>query len=141
MGAPRARSSRTGGEWAQHVGGPGGIWSSAWDAAQHVRIHVALCWGKEQNSEAPWGSLAWGQPRAQLIAPGGSWAALPAGGPRPAAEAPAMAAPRGIPDLPPLLHLPDLPRLPKPRSTLTRNDSVSINRKSPQCFILHKSQN
>ena len=37
-------------------------------------------------------------------------------------------------------YLPDLPRLPKPQPTLTRDDSVSINR-SPQCFILRKSQN
>ena len=69
---------------------------------------------------------------ARLAARGAPGAALPAGEPCPAANAPATAAPRGTPDL---------PRLPKPQSTLTRDDSVSINRRSPQCFILRKSQN
>lgn len=121
----RAISRRAeGGGWGpQGPQMPGSSWTGREWARHHGGHRGDLARVSTEHGWQHWG------------APG---ATVSAGGPCPTADAPAMAAPRGTPDLPPL---PDLPHLPKPRSTLTRDDFVLINRKSPQCFLLHKSQN
>lgn len=100
-GGPKSQELEAGGRVGSARGGRVGS-GALLGAPPHARIHGPRAGGRTERG-GPVGALAWG------LGPGGSWAALPAGGPRPAADAPATAAPGGTPGLPPLLHLPDLP--------------------------------